>query len=424
MARQQVVTALDIGTTKVCCIIAVIDKNNQLKISGIGETKSQGLTRGMIRNIRAASESIDSAVRAAEKMAGIDAENIIVGVAGEMIHSFVRHGMANIISKSKYTEEINEYEVTETEIENVKNDAIKNAPLTSDQKLIHVEPQYFMIDSITGIIDPIGMTGHRLEADVHFVTADMSYLNSIYRSVQLLGLNVKDVILQPIASAMAVLNDDEVELGAVLVDVGGGTTDVSIYYKNSLRFTCIIPFGGENITSDLSVGLRTPNAEAEKIKIDFGYAIPENVDDDSKIEVPGIGGYPSTFRTKKLIAEIINPRMQEIAQLVYNNVVKSKYLEMITAGISICGGTANLKSTNQLFSQVFHEIPTKTGYPSFKGIYGDTETLSNPKYATAVGLLYWGVKNYKNEPLAPGKGSIIDRLFKRIKKWFEIQSFT
>jgi len=424
MARQKIITALDIGTTKICCIIAIIDKNNQLKVSGIGETHSKGLEKGMIKNIRAASESIDQAIRAAEKMAGINAQNIVIGVAGELIRSFVRHGFANIISKSKYTEEIEEFEVTDKEIENVINDAKKNIHLTDNQKVIHTEPQYYTIDNVDhGIIDPIGMTGNRLEADVHFVTADLSYLNSIYRSVQLLGLNVKEIVLQPIASAMAVLNSDEVDLGAVLVDIGGGTTDVSIYYRNSLRFTCIIPFGGENITKDLSVGLRTPHSEAEKIKIDYGYAIPENVDDDSKIEVPGIGGYPSTFRSKKLIAEIINARMKEIATLVRNNVVKSKYLDMITAGISICGGTANLKSTNQLFSEIFKGIPTKTGYPSFRGIYGDTETLSNPKYATAVGLLYWGMKNFGIEK-PPPTDSIFDRLLNFIKKWFDVQSFT
>ncbi len=424
MARQKIVTALDIGTTKVCCIIAEIDKNNQLKISGFGETKSEGLSRGMIKNIRAASEATNEAVITAEKMAGVDAENIIVGVAGELIRSFVRHGMANILSKSKYTEEINEYEVTEVEIENVKNDAVKNAPITSDQKIIHIEPQYYSVDNINGILDPLGMTGHRLEADVHFVTADMGYLNSIYRSVQLLGLNVKDVVLQPIASAMAVLDDDEVELGALLIDIGGGTTDISIYYRNSLRFTCIIPFGGENITNDLSVGLRTPSAAAEKIKIDCGYAIPDNIDDNERIEVPGIGGHPSTQRSKRLIAEIINPRMQEIAQLVHNEVKKSKYLDLITSGISICGGSANLKSTNQLFSEIFNHIPTKTGYPSFREIYGSTETLSNPKYATAVGLLYWGKQNYKYDTIGKNKGPIMERLLERIKKWFETQSFT
>lgn len=424
MAKEKIITALDIGTTKICCLISIIDKNDKLKICGIGENKSEGLSQGMIKNIRAASDSIDKAIREAEKVSNRDAQNVFVGVAGELIRSFVSHGIANIESRSKYSNEINEYEVTENEIEKVIEDAIKNRPISGDRRVIHAEPQFFTVDGIPGILDPIGMSGRRFEADVHIVTADINSLSNIYRSIQRIGLNVKDVVLQPIASAMAVLNKDERELGSILLDIGGGTTDISIYYKNSIRFSCVIPFGGENITNDLSVGLRTPKDEAEKIKIEYGYARPEHADENIKIEIPGIGGRPSTKRSQKFLAEIIHPRIQEIANLAYNEINKSRYLNMITAGISISGGTANLRSTNQLFEKVFN-LPTKTGYPSFTEIYGDTERLSDPKYATGVGLLYWGKKNFEKDPFnRNSKKSLIERMISRIKDWFASQNFT
>ncbi len=424
MAKEKIITALDIGTTKICCLISIIDKNDKLKICGIGENKSEGLQQGMINNIRAASDSIDKTIREAEKISGRDAQNVFVGVAGELIRSFVSHGIANIVSKSKYSKEISEYEVTEHEISEVINDAIKNRPISNDRRVIHAEPQFFAVNGYSGIIDPMGMSGRRIEGDVHIVTADINSLNNIYRSIQKIGLNVKDVVLQPIASAMAVLNKDERELGSILLDIGGGTTDISIYYKNSIRFSCIIPFGGENITNDLSIGLRTPKIEAEKIKIEYGYAHPEHADKNIKIDIPGIGGRPSTKRSQKFLAEIINPRVQEIANLAYNEINKSRYLNMITAGISISGGTANLRSTNQLFENVFN-LPTKTGYPSFTEIYGDTERLSDPKYATAVGLLYWGKKNFEEDPFnRESKKSLIERMISRIRDWFANQNFT
>ena len=425
MAKERIITALDIGTTKICCIIAKMDDNDKLKIVGVGENKSDGLAKGMIKNIRAASESTDLAIKKAEEKANVYAENIYVGVAGELIRSFVSSGMANIVSESKYTNEVNEYEVTDYEIEKVKEDAIKNTTIAQNRKIIHIEPQFYKVDKVEEVVDPIGMTGNRLEAQVHIVTADLGNLNSIYKSLQRIGMDVRDVVLQPIASALAVLNDDEKELGAILVDIGGGTTDISIYYKNSIRFSSIIPFGGENITKDLSVGLRTPLQEAEKIKLDYGYAIPEYADENLEIEIPGIGGHPSTKRHQRFIAEIINPRISEIINLVKKEVDKSKYLKLTTAGISVSGGAANLRSTNQLIEKIFDGIPTKTGYPSFDNIYGDTEMLSNPKYATAVGLLKWGKKYFDKNPLATkGKQTYMQRLTQRIKNWFENTSFT
>ncbi len=424
MAKEKIITALDIGTTKICCLISILDKNNKLKICGIGENKSEGLSQGMIKNIRAASDSMDKAIKEAEKMSGRDAQNVFIGVGGELIRSYVGHGIANIESKSRYSNELNDYEVTENEIKRVVEDAEKNKPISSDRRIIHAEPQFFTVDGIPGILDPIGISGRRFEADVHIVTADINSLNNIYRSIQRIGLNVKDVVLQPIASSMAVLNQDERELGSILVDIGGGTTDISIYYKKSIRFSCIIPLGGEDITNDLAIGLRTPKVEAEKIKIEYGYAHPDHADENIKIEIPGIGGRPATKRSQKFVAEIINPRIQKIADLTYNEINKSRYLKMITAGISITGGTANLRSTNQLFEEVF-DLPTKTGYPSFAEIYGDTESLSDPKYATGVGLLYWGKKNFEKDPFNKNsKKSLIERMISRIRDWFANQDFT
>lgn len=424
MSKQTIITALDIGTTKICCLMSVLDKVGKLKIVGVGEAPSEGLVNGMIKNIRAASGSINKAIQVAEeKTDGIYAENIYVGVAGELIQSFVSSGMANIISKSKYTEEIDEYEVTDYEIRKVKEDAIKNTSISSENKIIHVEPQFYKVDKMEEIVDPLGMTGNRLEAKVHIVTADLSHLNSIYQCMQRIGLSVRNVVLQPIASAEAVFNPDERKLGAILVDIGGGTTDISIYFKNSIRFTSIIPIGGEKITMDIARGLRTPSSDAERIKKEYGFAIPSNADKDLKIEVPGIGGHSSTVRSQKLIAEIIKPRITEIVSLVRKEVQSSKYLRLTAAGISVSGGAANLRSTNQLFSEMFDDIPTKTGYPSFEGIYGHTETLSNPKYATVVGLLKWGKKNFDKTPLK-GKKSYINKLKKIIKEWFANPSYT
>jgi cell division protein FtsA len=419
MAREKIITALDIGTTKICCLICVVDVNNQLKICGIGESKSEGLYQGVIRNISTAQESIEKAVRAAEKMANKYADNVIVGVAGEHITSFDSHGVAKGGASKRYPPEI-----TSTDVKEMIDDAQSVTPLSPDRRIIYAEPQYFSVDGQTNILDPIGMTGARLEGDVHIVTADANSLDNIYKSVQRLGLNIKDIMPQAVASALAILNEDEKELGTVLIDIGGGTTDISIFFRSSIRYTYIIPFGGETITEDLAVGLRTPIVEAERVKIKYGNAAPEKVDSETLIQIPGIGGRPSTTRSNKFISEIINPRIVEIANLVFNEIKKSKYFEMMTAGVSLCGGTANLKNIDKIYEEVFN-LPTKIGKPNFNGIYGNIDTLSDPKYATVVGLLYWGKKVLYQDPLGSDfSKSSFERLLARIKRWFATRDFT
>ena len=419
MAKEKIITALDIGTTKICCLIAKIDTNNKIKICGIGENRSEGLAQGMITNIQTASKSVDTAINQAEKMSGINAENVFVGVAGELIRSFDSQGIAKIERSRKYS-----YEISKLDVEKVIEDAKSVTPLPVDRKIIHAEPQFFTIDKKTKILNPIGMSGFRLKADVHIVTADVNSLMNLYKIMQLLCLNIKDVVLQPIASSIAVLNDDERKLGAILVDIGGGTTDVSIYYEKSIRYSCIIPFGGEKITRDLTVGLRTPSKNAEEIKIKYGFAIQDDADENKVITIQGIGGHKDSKRTERFVAALINPRMKEIAKLVLDEVKKSKYLDMMTAGISISGGAANLRSTNKLFEKMFN-LPTKTGYPYFNGIYGEIDNLNDPKYATVIGLLYWGKTNFDIEPFSNEfNNSLFERLFGRMKKWFASKNFT
>lgn len=419
MAREKIITALDIGTTKICCLVSMVDVNDQLQICGMGECKSDGLYHGVIRNISTARGSIEKAVRAAEKMANKYADNIVVGVSGEHIRSFDSHGVAKGSIPKKYPPEI-----TSADVQEMIEDAKSVVPLSPDRRIIYAEPQYFSVDGQTNILDPIGMTGARLEGDVHIVTADANSLDNIYKSAQLLGLNIKDVMPQAVASALAILNPDEKELGTVLIDIGGGTTDISIFFKNSIRYTYIIPFGGETITEDLAVGLRTPIQEAEKIKIKYGNACPQEIDESTVIEIPGIGGRPSTTRTNKFVAEIINPRIVEIANLVFSEIKKSKYFEMMTAGISLCGGTANLKNIDKIYEEVFN-LPTRIGEPTFNGIYSNIETLSDPKYATVMGLLYWGKKVLYQDPLGSDfSKSSFERLLTRIKRWFATRDFT
>ncbi|MGC9337385.1 MAG: cell division protein FtsA [Candidatus Cloacimonadia bacterium] len=419
MAREKIITALDIGTTKICCLIGVVDVNNQVKICGIGENKSDGLYHGVIRNISTARESIEKAVRAAEKMANKYADNLIVGISGEHISSFDSHGVAKGSTSKRYSPEI-----TNADVKEMIEDAKSVVPLPPDRKIIYAEPQYFSVDGLTNILDPIGMTGVRLEGDVHIVTADANSLDNIYKSVQLLGLSIKDIMPQAVASALAILDPDEKELGTILIDIGGGTTDISIFFKNSIRYTYIIPFGGETITEDLTVGLRTPLPEAEKIKIKYGNAYPQDIDESVIIEIPGIGGRPGSTRTNKFIAEIINPRIVEIANLVFNEIKKSKYFEMMTAGISLCGGTANLKNIDKIYEEVFN-LPVKIGTPIFEGIYTNVELLSDPKYATVMGLLYWGKKVLYRDPLVDDLSkSSLERLLQKIKRWFATRDFT
>jgi len=416
--QEQIITALDIGTTKICCIISTITENDQIEIRGIGETKSYGLSRGVVSNIRQASESILKAIEEAERMADLPAENIFVGIAGEHIKSYTAKGIVKVTGTKKYPTEI-----TEKDVEKVKEDAKHLASIGNDRKIIHVMPMYYTIDNRPGIKEPVGMSGNRLEADVYIITADINSVMNIYHSIDRIEYKAKDLVLESIASSSAVLDEDEKELGALLIDIGGGSADIAVYHKQNICFTEVIPFGGQSITNDIAIGLRTPNKQAELIKIKYGHAIPEDIDEGEIITVPGIGGREGVKKTRKFIAEIINPRITEILEMTYKKVKDISAFKALTAGVIITGGASKLKGTDLLGERIFN-MPVQIGYPRLDNLAGITDSINDPRFSTAIGLLYLGKENFEGNPFDKTTGkSLFELIWNRMKELFRFEDF-
>ncbi len=385
MRAGQIITALDIGTTKICAIIAKVTKDRFLEIKGIGIGPSNGLENGLIKNMPELSKNVESVLEQAETMAELPAKNIFVGIAGDHIKS--QNSIGQIALSSTNTP----VEITEEHIENVKTNAKNNVQLkVQDRKkvIIHAIPQYFEIDGRSGIINPLGMMGFNLKAFVHVVMADKTSVNDIKKCVTTAGYSVEEVVLEPIASAHVVLNSVEKKLGSILLDIGGGTTDIAVFSKDSIVYTDVLPLGGSNITSDLTVGLRTSPQEAEHIKITAGNAIANTVPQEKLIEIKGIGGREPRQKKMRYVGEIIEARVREILDAAYTNINQNTDLTLITAGLTITGGTSLLKNIEFLAEEVFN-MSTKIGYPDMEKLKGATENLNHPKFATGIGILYY-----------------------------------
>ncbi len=389
--RDEVIVGLDIGTTKVCCIVGERTEGG-VDIIGIGTAPSQGLRKGVVVNIESTIASIRKAVEEAELMAGVSIANVYAGIAGGHIRGFNSRGIV-AVGKDR--------EVGDHDIERVI-DAARAVAIPLDREVIHILPQEYVIDENDGVREPIGMSGVRLEAKVHIVTAAGTCVQNIVRCCNRTGLNVSAVVPEQLASSASCLFEDEKELGVALVDIGGGTTDISIFYNDAIVHTAVIPIGGNHVSSDIAVGLRTPRGEAEKIKVSAGCALTSMVGADEEIEVPSVGGRPAEKRKRQILCEIIEPRIEEIYCLVKQEIQKSGFEDLITSGVVLTGGASMMDGMVELAAEVMN-MPARIGRPEEVG--GLVDVIRNPRYATGVGLVQFGFENRPVRKAAPRKVS-------------------
>src|SRR5438876_4006587 len=368
---------LDIGTTKISCIIA--DANDEepsgLRLVGIGNAPSEGLRRGVVVDLEKTVASIRRAVEEAERMAGLDAKGVHAGIAGDHIRRINSRG---VIAVSRKDNEIGVQDVDRVV------EAAKAIAIPMDREIIHVIPQEFIVDDQDGIKDPVGMSGVRLEAEVHIITGAVTSAKNICRAIQRAGLRVYDLVLEPLASSHAVLGRDERDLGVVLLDAGGGTTDVAVFFEGSIRHTAIVPFGGANVTNDIAIGLRTPIDKAEQIKIQHGCALAALVPPDDRIAVSGVGGRADREISRHVLASMIEPRMEEIFALANKEVKKNHFAELLGGGVVLTGGTSLMPGMVELAEQVL-EMPVRLGQP--QGLGGLSANVEDPRFSTGVGLV-------------------------------------
>lgn len=418
--NERIVVGLDIGTTKVCAIVASIDDQERINILGVGKAKSEGLKRGVVVNIERTMNAIKSAIEQAERASGKKVRAVNVGIAGDHINSIRSRGA---ITKSDLTQEISQVDVDRL------IDEIKQIMLPTDQQIIHVIPQEFSVDGQDGIVDPIGMSGMRIEADVHIITGMVSAVKNIYRCVEKAGYEVVDIILEPLASSYAVLAEEEKEAGVVLVDIGGGTTDVAVFHENTIRHTAVIAIGGQKVTDDVRIGLNILVDQAEKLKSTYGEAFVDYMEVDDVIEVPGIAGRPSKEISRAVLCQIIQARMQEIVEIVEMEIKRSTYSDKLSAGIVFTGGGSLVKNLEPLAQQITG-MDVKVGYP--RGLAGGLiEEVNSPVYSTGIGLVMQAMHaghfsaNAPEDPKKPtntaGKNmeDMMARIKERMMKWFK-----
>ena len=401
--REEIIVGLDIGTTKMCCIVGEKTEGG-IDIISIGTAPSKGLRKGVVINIESTVASIRKAVEEAELMAGCTISNVYAGIAGAHIRGFNSRGIV-AVSQNR--------EVVEGDINRVI-DAAKAVPMPMDREIIHILPQEYVIDENDGVKEPVGMSGVRLEAKVHIITAASTSVQNIIRCCNRTGLEVTDVVLEQLASSEATLFEDEKELGVALVDIGGGTTDIAIYYNNAVVHSAVIPIGGNNVSGDIAVGLRTPRAEAEKIKQKFGCGLTSLVGDEEIIEVASVGKRESQTRSRQILCEIIEPRVEEIYMLVQQEIQKSGFEDLITSGVVLTGGGAVMEGMVELAEEVLG-LPARIGQPEAVG--GLVDVVRNPKYSTGVGLVIYGMNH---RPLGRDKSAVKNPFWKiwgRTRDW-------
>jgi len=406
MGSDNVVVALDIGTTKIGAVIAEVSDDGEPKVVGVGTSVSEGLRRGVVVNLEKTVKSISKAVADAELMAGIEARSVFAGIAGDHIRSINSRGVIAVSGTNR--------EITRSDVNRVV-DAAKAVAIPMDREIIHVLAQEFIVDDQPGIKDPVGMAGVRLEAEVHIVTGAVTSAQNIYKSIQRAGMGVKDLVLEPLASSFAVLSPEEKELGVMLLDVGGGTTDVAVFFEGSIRHTAVIGLGGNNVTGDIAIGLRTSIAQAEKIKVEKGCALASMVQEDEMITVPGIGGRQERQVPRSLLTSIIQPRMEEIFSLCLRELRRTDYADLLAAGVVITGGASVMPGVTELAEQVF-DMPVKLGIPT--GFGGLVDLAQNPMHATGVGLVLFGLQDENWNGLGRlTEANMFEKIFDRMKKW-------
>ncbi len=392
------VVGLDIGTTKICCVVGEVFDDG-IDVIGVGNAPSIGLKKGVVVNIEATVRSIRAAIAQAEETSGCDLRTVYVGIAGNHIKGFNSPGILAINGR-----EIKEIDVEEVIV------AAKTIKISENQQIIHVLPQEYMVDDQTGIQNPLGMTGVRLVTNVHIVTADMGAVHNLYTCCNKAGLEVADMVLESIASAHSVLSPDEMELGVALIDIGGGTTDLAVFCDGTIRHTCEIGLGGHNLTNDLSVGLRTPLQEAERLKEDYGNALASMIKPNHVVDVPTVGNREPRKVTQKVLVDILQARVAEILEMVNQELINSGQKNKINGGLVITGGTGLLANLEDLAEQVF-DLPVRIGYPIQVG--GRTEEVHTPRCTTGVGLVMYGRLHQMNKQYSE------TGMVGRMKEWFK-----
>lgn len=401
----EIIVGLDIGTTKICAVVGEA-RPDGVEVIGMGSYPSEGLRKGVVINIERTVNSIKEAIEEAETMAGCEISSVYAGIAGGHIKGFNSHGVIALKEK----------EVTKKDIDRVIEAASAQA-IPMDREVIHTLVQEFIVDDQDAILDPLGMSGVRLESKVHIVTGAVTSAQNIIKCANRAGLDVCDIVLQSLASGEAVLSKEERNLGVAILDFGGGTTDMAVFAKGAIKHTSVLGLGGDNLTYDIAVGLRTPKLEAEKIKMKYGCGLSSLIGREETIEVPSVGGRKPRVLPRQILGEILEPRVEEIFSLVYGELVQSGYEEMIPSGVVITGGSAELPGVIEMAEQIFN-LPARVGYPA--GITGLVEVVNKPMYATAVGLVLYGAKRSKRaQKFRIRDANIFNRVMGRMKRWFK-----
>ncbi len=398
------IVGLDIGTSKVVAIVGQKNDEGEVEIVGIGSHQSRGLKRGVVVNIETTVQAIQRAVEEAELMAGCRIHSVYAGIAGSHIRSMNSHGIVAV----------REREVIQADLDRVL-DAAQAVAIPADQRVLHVLPQEYVIDNQEGVKEPLGMSGVRLEAKVHLVTCAVNAYQNIEKCVKRCGLEVDEIILEQVASSYAVLTDDEKELGVCVVDIGGGTTDIAIFTGGAIRHTAVIPIAGDQVTNDIAMALRTPTQNAEEIKIKYACALTQLAGADETVKVPGVGDRPARDLSRQALAEVVEPRYEELFTLIQSELRRSGYEDLIAAGIVLTGGTSSMEGVVELAEEIFH-MPVRLAVP--QSVTGLVDVVNNPMYSTAVGLLLFGFKQQELGRGVSRKTEQAVNLFSRIKNWF------
>jgi cell division protein FtsA len=402
---KNLLVGLDIGTSKIVAMVGEIKPEGGFDVVGYGSHASRGLKKGVVVNIESTVNAIQRALEEAELMADCKIREVFTGIAGSHIKSFNSHGMVAIKDR----------EVNQIDVDRVIETA-KAVNIPTDQQILHILNQEFIIDGQEDVREPLGMSGVRLEVKVHIVTGAVSAAQNIMKCVRRCGLEVQDLILQPLASAMAVLSEDEKDLGVCLVDIGGGTTDIAVFTQGAIRHTCVIPIAGDQITNDIAMALRTPTKDAEEIKRRFGCALRELSDPNHMVEVPGVGDRASRQLSRQTLAEVIEPRVEELYSLIQAELRRSGFEELLSSGIVITGGSSVMQGMVELGEEIFH-MPVRVGTPNYAGSLA--EVVRNPRYSTVVGLLAAGLSAYQRQQIVRMHSASFKQVFERMKIWIQ-----
>jgi cell division protein FtsA len=402
---KNLIVGLDIGTSKIVAIVAELQPEGTVKVIGLGQHISRGLKKGVVINIESTMQSIQRALEEAELMADCKINNVYTGIAGSHIKSLNSHGMVKI----------KDAEVSQMDVDRVIETA-RAIALPADQQILHILTQEFIIDGQEDVREPLGMSGMKLEVKVHIVTGAVAAAQNIVKCIKRCGIEVSDLILQPLASSLAVLTEDEKELGVCLVDIGGGTTDIAVFKQGAIRHTAVVPIAGDQMTNDVAVAFRTPTQSAEEIKVKHGCALRQLADPREIVEVPGVDGREPRQLSVQTLAEVLEPRIVELYELVLNELRRSGMEEMIASGIVITGGAAMMKGMVELGEEIFH-MPVRMGLPRYVG--GLSEVVSNPRYATGVGLVLMGKQQLERHISGQMESSSFGRILDRMKSWFQ-----